>query len=90
MTKSQLHVKQICLPSLTTTKTPLCRHHNGIFPAEGGGGGVLHYICLIGMCRHKGVWTLPILVSIWVRYSREFRSTERVCRLNGQIEREIE
>ena len=55
-----------------------------------GGGGVLHYICLIGMCRYKGVWTLPILVSIWVRYSREFKSSERVCRLNGQIEREIE
>ena len=62
----------------------------GFYQGGGGGGGVLHYICLIGMCRYKGVWTLPILVSIWVRYSREFKSRERVCRLNGQIEREIE
>ena len=76
MTKSQLHVKQICLPSLILNVTNNNKNTTNadIIMGFPRGGGVLHYICLIGMSRHKRVWTLPILVSIWVRYSREFRS----------------
>ena len=77
-------------PNFKRYKQQQKQHYADILMGFSHGRGVLHYICLIGMCRYKGVWTLPILVSIWVRYSREFRSTERVCRLNGQIEREIE